>query len=116
MPLCRAPGECRNGSLPSLPRDDTRDKATERARFNGHTDEVKTVAFAPDGKTLAAAAWDGRILLWTVASGRKVREWQYPGKVDRLAFSPDGRYLVTANGNGTAYVLRLAPPPKPTGK
>jgi hypothetical protein len=28
-----------------------------------------------------------------------------------VAYSPDGRHLVTANGNGTAYVIRIPPSP-----
>jgi hypothetical protein len=32
------------------------------------------------------------------------------GIVWDVAFTPDGRHLVTGNGNGTVYVLRLAPP------
>jgi hypothetical protein len=30
-----------------------------------------------------------------------------------LLFDATSRYLLTGNGNGTIYVLRLAPPPKP---
>ena len=32
------------------------------------------------------------------------------GVLDGVAFTPDGRHLVTANYNGTIYVLRLALP------
>ena len=29
------------------------------------------------------------------------------GGIHQVAFTPDGRHLITANGNGTIYVLRL---------
>ena len=29
------------------------------------------------------------------------------GDIGQVAFTPDGRHLLTANGNGTVYVLRL---------
>src|SRR5262249_46527468 len=34
-------------------------------------------------------------------------EWKPPGAVDDVWFAPDGRHVITANSNGTAYVLRL---------
>jgi hypothetical protein len=33
-----------------------------------------------------------------------------PGHFTRMAFTDDSRHLITANYNGTIYVLRFAPP------
>jgi WD40 repeat protein len=71
---------------------------------------VVAVAFSPAGKTVASADRHGRIVLWDVAAGDKLREWQLPGQVWDIAFAPDGRHLAAANGNGTVYILRLAKP------
>jgi hypothetical protein len=38
-------------------------------------------------------------------------DWNLPGAAHRLRFDATSRYLFTGNGNGTIYVLRLAPPP-----
>ena len=45
----------------------------EHRTFNGHPKSVLSVAFSPDGKTLASAAgdwWSGEIKLWDVATAR----------------------------------------------
>jgi WD40 repeat protein len=40
----------------------------EAARLHGHRAHVHSVAFSPDGNTLAAGSADGRIRLWRAAS------------------------------------------------
>jgi WD40 repeat protein len=87
--------------------DLTSDQSQGRAFFKWHTDQVTSVAFGPDGKKLASSGFDGRIILWDVAAGDKIREWQLPGAVHDVALAPDGRHLAAANGNGTVYILRI---------
>ena len=41
----------------------------------------------------------------------ELHEWQIRGPIQGLAFAADGRHLASANGNGTVYILRIAPPP-----
>jgi WD40 repeat protein len=59
-----------------------------------------SVAFAPDGKSLAACTWDGpdrmgTIRLWDVATGREQRRLRTEAN-RHLAFARDGRLLFTA--------------------
>src|SRR5262249_6250084 len=55
-----------------------------------------SVAFSPDGNTLAAGTVRG-IKLWDVKSGRDLRVLQEPsGTVYSVAFSPDGRTMASA--------------------
>jgi WD40 repeat protein len=70
---------------------------------------VFSLAFSPDGKSLATSASDG-IAVWDIANGRKLRSWQLPGAAPAVDFAPDSRHLFVGNGNGTVYILRLAPP------
>jgi WD40 repeat protein/tRNA A-37 threonylcarbamoyl transferase component Bud32 len=86
------------------------DQSPGRVFFTWHTGWVTAVMFGPAGKTVASAGTDGRIIVWDVAAGDKLREWHLPGPVWDIAFAADGRHLAAANGNGTAYLLRLAKP------
>jgi RNA polymerase sigma factor (sigma-70 family) len=58
---------------------------------------VKSVAFSPDGKTLASAGQDGSIHLWDLSTGKE--QAAFPtrvGAVYSAAFSPDGKTLAVA--------------------
>jgi WD40 repeat protein len=72
---------------------------------------LRAVAFAPDSTRIASADQDGHVAVWRMATGDKLAEWELGGAVNALSFAPDGRHLATANGNGTAYLLRVGPPP-----
>ncbi len=70
------------------------------------------ISFSPDGKSAATVgAGTQPLIVWDLASGKALRSWDgLPVRFQGAAFAADGRHLITANSNGTAYVLRLAPP------
>jgi len=76
---------------------------------DGRTDSVYSVAFSPDGKTLASGSYAGTVKLWDVASGEELSTLlsvstdtggAYSGwyTVYSVAFSPDGKILASAGG------------------
>lgn len=79
----------------------------ERIILRGHIGVVRLVQFNPDG-TLLSICDGGRIILWNVAEGKKLREWLLPrAKVYSMAMTHDGRYLATGNNDGSVSVYRL---------
>jgi WD40 repeat protein len=71
--------------------------------------EVKAVAFAPNGTTLAVASDDGLVCLWDVPSGKELR--RCPGHesgVRAVAFAPDGQSFASAGYDQTIRIWETA--------
>src|SRR5690348_14307302 len=68
-----------------------------RATLRGHTNRVVSVAYSPDGKTLASASYDGTLKLWDVTTGKERATLKgHTGCVGSVAFNPDGKTLASA--------------------
>jgi RNA polymerase sigma factor (sigma-70 family) len=68
----------------------------------------RTIAFSPDGRTLAWGSWQV-VQVWEVATGQEVLSFPaHRGEVMSVAFLPDGRRLATGSPDTTALVWDLS--------
>jgi WD40 repeat protein len=82
----------------------------ERMQLKLKSGPISRLAFTLDGRHLLSIVEGTRLIIWSTASGQKIKEISLPGSAQNIpvmAIAPDGRHVALGNPNGTIYILRL---------
>jgi WD40 repeat protein len=83
-----------------------------RWSLEGHTDEVRTLVFFPDGRTLASGGGDRTLRIWDAKAGKCLHVLdEHRGAINCLAVSPDGKHLVSGGKDGLPLLWRITANP-----
>ena len=71
----------------------------------GHTDEIHSVVFSPDGTRVLTASADQTAKVWDIATGAVLLDLQgHTSVLLSAAYSSDGMRIVTASGDSTVKI------------
>jgi WD40 repeat protein len=84
--------------------------AQQKCLLQGHTSAVLSVAFSPDGNTLATGSEDQTVRVWDVTTGQQKATLKgHTGAVRSVAFSGDGLTLASASDDQMVRLWNLSP-------
>ena len=76
--------------------------------FNASVAGINSVAFSPDGVTLASGSSDNTVRLWAVGTWELKRTLAgHASAVLSVVFSPDGRTLASGSWDGTVLLWKV---------
>ena len=77
--------------------------------LEGHTAEVLSLDFSPDGNLIASGSVDNTMRIWDVRQARLMRTMHgHPFPVLSLKFTPNGSFIVTGSTDGIGRIWRVS--------
>lgn len=75
--------------------------------LTGHLDNVRSIDFSPDGKTLVSGSNDNTIKLWDLTDGHTINTFNgHTDDVRSVSFSPDGNSIVSGSDDNKIMIWR----------
>ena len=109
------PSQASGGAGSTIVRVNVSDGSAVGSPLVGHTDNIVTLAFSPDGSALASSGDDSTIRFWSTLDGSVLKildqeTGSMPGRtlqgVRSLIFSPDGGAIIYGRADATLVVAR----------
>ncbi len=67
--------------------------------YLGHSDQVISVTWSPDGKRIASGSLDGTVQVWNASNGSQIFTYRgHSSAVHTVAWSPDGEWIASGSG------------------
>jgi WD40 repeat protein len=83
-------------------------KLTESEALKATSGYTMQIIPSPDGKTVITRGLEGKVIVWDLATGKRLKEFLFPEQLGGMSLTADGRHLAVGVGTGVVYVLRLA--------
>lgn len=77
-------------------------------RWNGHSNRVTSISFAPDLSCLATGSSDNMVRIWDLTSLPEIQSSDDGSILNLVAFSPDTTKIASASGNGAIEIWDLS--------
>jgi WD40 repeat protein len=76
--------------------------------MGGHRDWIRSVAFSPDGKSIASGGDDGAIRLWSAETGDRIfRFAAHEDWIRSVIYSPDGSLVASGGKDGLVTIWEI---------
>lgn len=74
----------------------------------GHSSEVSSCAYSPDGRRILSASWDNTLRVWNAETGTELTTLiGHSGGVRDCAYAPDGQSVLSASSDNTLKLWDL---------
>jgi WD40 repeat protein len=76
--------------------------------LRGHTEFLNCVRISPNGKLIATAAGDSKVILWDLQEKTQLKEFLgHSGWVRCAMFTPDSKFLISADTKGNIFMWNI---------
>ena len=84
-------------------------ESRETLTLKGHSEDVYSVSFSPDGKRIVSGSEDNTLKVWDAQTGKETLTLKgHSSSVNSVSFSPDGNRIVSGSTDKTVKVWDLS--------